>query len=303
MKKKRRPLAEATALESKLDAESANLAVRIRTLGDSLTPAEQRIIDILFSSNLLAGLDTVAKLAARARVSGPTVLRLAAKLGFESYPGFQDFLKGEIEVRLASPLQQLGSKKSKTLGGSLATEAETVFSGAIRRTLSRIDDATLKRVTALLIDPSRSISLIGGQFTHHLAEILFGHLHQLRARTHILRNGVASLQEQMVDIGRRDVLVVFDIRRYQEDIIRLAELAKQQRATIVLITDPLLSPIARSANIVLTCDLDSPSPYDSLVTCMVVVETLVAALTRATNDRSLRRLTEIEKLREAIFRK
>lgn len=286
-----------------MDTESASLAARIKTLGDTLTPAEQRIIDIVFSSNLLAGLDTVAKLASRARVSGPTVLRLASKLGFESYPDLQDFLKSEIEVRLASPLKQLGSRRSKTPGASLATDAEPVFSKAIRRTLSRIDDATLKRVTALLVDPSRSISLIGGQFTHHLAEILFGHLHQLRSRTRVLRSGVASLQEQMVDIGRRDVLVVFDIRRYQEDTIQLAELAKQRRATIILITDPLLSPIARSANIVLTCDLDSPSPYDSLVSCMVVVEIIVAALARAADERSVSRLTEIEKLRGTTFRK
>lgn len=280
-----------------MEGGELSFADRIKQHADRFTPGEQRIAEVLFSSNLLAGLDTVVKLGERARVSGPTVIRFAAKIGFDSYPDMQASLRQDIEGRLASPLDLYGRQGGGAGGDTLSLEAAEIFSQAIRKSLTRIDAVTLEKVAGLLADGSHAVYVLGGRFTHHLAEILWGHLHQLRPRAYVLRGGVVSPRDHLVDIGRRDVLVVFDIRRYQEDVIELAEFAKLRRATIVLITDPLLSPIARIANHVFTCDLDAPSPYDSLVPCMAVVELLVAALTRAASEKGRERIVEIEQLR------
>ncbi|WP_177185007.1 MurR/RpiR family transcriptional regulator [Sphingobium sp. YR768] len=272
-----------------------SFADRIKQHSDQFTPGEQRIAEVLFSTNLLAGLDTVVRLGERARVSGPTVIRFATKIGFDSYPDMQASLRLDIESRLASPLDLYGRQSGE--GDTLSAQAADIFSEAIRRSLTRIDAATLDKVANLLADGSHAVYVLGGRFTHHLAEILWGHLHQLRPRAYVLRSGVVSPRDHLVDIGRRDVLVVFDIRRYQEDVIELAEFAKLRRATIVLVTDPLLSPIARIASHVLTCDLDAPSPYDSLVPCMAVVELMIAAITRAASEKGRERIVEIEQIR------
>lgn len=272
-----------------------SFADRIKQHSDQFTPGEQRIAEVLFSTNLLAGLDTVVRLGERARVSGPTVIRFATKIGFDSYPEMQASLRLDIESRLASPLDLYGRQSGE--GDTLSAQAADIFSEAIRRSLMRIDAATLNKVANLLADGSHAVYVLGGRFTHHLAEILWGHLHQLRPRAYVLRGGVVSPRDHLVDIGRRDVLVVFDIRRYQEDVIELAEFAKLRRATVVLVTDPLLSPIARIASHVLTCDLDAPSPYDSLVPCMAVVELMIAAITRATSEKGRERIVEIEQIR------
>jgi DNA-binding MurR/RpiR family transcriptional regulator len=278
-----------------MEGGKLSFADRIKQHSDQFTPGEQRIAEVLFSTNLLAGLDTVVRLGERARVSGPTVIRFATKIGFDSYPDMQASLRLDIESRLASPLDLYGRQSGE--GDTLSTQAADIFSEAIRRSLTRIDAATLDKVANLLADGSHAVYVLGGRFTHHLAEILWGHLHQLRPRAYVLRGGVVSPRDHLVDIGRRDVLVVFDIRRYQEDVIELAEFAKLRRATIVLVTDPLLSPIARIASHVLTCDLDAPSPYDSLVPCMAVVELMIAAITRAASEKGRERIVEIEQIR------
>ncbi|SER26119.1 transcriptional regulator, RpiR family [Sphingobium sp. YR768] len=278
-----------------MEGGKLSFADRIKQHSDQFTPGEQRIAEVLFSTNLLAGLDTVVRLGERARVSGPTVIRFATKIGFDSYPDMQASLRLDIESRLASPLDLYGRQSGE--GDTLSAQAADIFSEAIRRSLTRIDAATLDKVANLLADGSHAVYVLGGRFTHHLAEILWGHLHQLRPRAYVLRSGVVSPRDHLVDIGRRDVLVVFDIRRYQEDVIELAEFAKLRRATIVLVTDPLLSPIARIASHVLTCDLDAPSPYDSLVPCMAVVELMIAAITRAASEKGRERIVEIEQIR------
>ena len=65
----------------------------------------------LLANYPVPGLETVAQFAKRAGVSGPTILRLVAKLGFASYPRFQQALRDELELRLQPPLAKMPSRK------------------------------------------------------------------------------------------------------------------------------------------------------------------------------------------------
>jgi hypothetical protein len=107
--------------------------------------------------------------------------------------------------------------------------------------------------------------------------------------------------DQLVDIGRNDVLVIFDYRRYQADTIDFARRAKERGATIVLITDPWLAPIADIArHVVLPTSVMAPSPFDSLVAGMAIVETLVAALSARLAEDGRSRIARMDTLREGF---
>jgi len=271
------------------------LAERISAAAESFTPADRRIADILISTNMLAGLETIVKLAQRSNVSGPTVLRFSAKLGFAGFADFQDAIRRDLHERLLSPLDLYGRTRAGNSG--LVANAKEIFCAGVGRTLDRLNEATLARVAELLVNPARSIYFVGGRFTHHFAEILWGHVYQMRPKAYILRSGAVSVRDLLVDLGRRDVLVAFDVRRYSSDTIEFAELAKARRASVVLFTDTLLSPIARVATQVLTCDVDAPSPYDSMVPCLALVEVVIAAIAERSGATGRRRIAEIERLR------
>ena len=81
-----------------------------------------------------------------------------------------------------------------------------------------------------------------------------------------------------MEVSRRDVVVVFDVLRYQKDTFALAESVRDRGATIVLVTDPWLSPIADIANNVLTFDVDGSSPHGSIVGCVALIEMLIASI-------------------------
>lgn len=279
----------------KLPGVHGTIAERISAAAETFTPADRRIADILASTNMLAGLETIMKLAQRASVSGPTVLRFSGKLGFGGFADFQEAIRRDIHERLLSPLDLYARAKVGDLG--LVARAKDVFCAGVTRTLDRLNEGTLARVAELLVNPARSIYFVGGRFTHHFAEILWGHIYQMRSKAYILRPGAVSMRDLLVDLGRRDVLVIFDLRRYQRDTIELAELAKSRRASVVLFTDTLLSPIARVATHVLTCDLDAPSPYDSMVPCLALMEVVIAAVAERSGTTGKRRIAEIERMR------
>jgi DNA-binding MurR/RpiR family transcriptional regulator len=100
--------------------------------------------------------------------------------------------------------------------------------------------------------------------------------------------------DALVDVGRRDVVVLFDYRRYEEATEALARAVTDRGAKIILCTDQWLSPIAALATVVLPSAVDSPSPYDSFTPSLAVLETLIAALIERSGPATAARLAQIE---------
>lgn len=69
---------------------------RIQDELDDLTRSERQLASILLQDYPMAGLQSITKLAAAARVSTPTVIRMARKLGFDGFPDLQDALREEV---------------------------------------------------------------------------------------------------------------------------------------------------------------------------------------------------------------
>lgn len=275
------------------------------TLGDvihqrtaELTRAERRVARTLFASNLMAGFDTVAGLAQRSGVSGPTVLRFANKIGFAGYADFQCALESDVAARIDSPLRLFGRSPPERRRDHLLDVAGQSFADSIEATFANLPRNEFDAAVELLADRRRTVYTSGGRFTQACAEMLHDHLCQLRPRARLIAFTPQGRADALLDLSRRDVVVVFDVRRYQTDTIALAEAASKRGATIVLVTDPWLSPIADRADHVLTLDVDAPSPYDTLVPCIALIEALVAGVVGRLGDATRRRISALEHLRE-----
>lgn len=238
----------------------ASIAERIRRDLGLLTPNERRAAHRLLADYPLAGLDTVAGFGKAAGVSAPTVLRMVAKLGFPNYGGFQKALRAELTERLATPLMKGGDV---ALGNDrLGRFAEAVIAN-IRETAANVARGEFDAVVRLLADTNRPAHVLGGQFTDPLAGYFVAHLRVLRPNVRRITGGRASWLDQLLDIGKRDAVILFDIRRYSSDLAAFAEYAVGRGAVIVLITDQWLSPISRAAAHVLPAHVGAPSIWDS----------------------------------------
>ncbi|MFD7534741.1 MurR/RpiR family transcriptional regulator [Streptomyces sp. NPDC059819] len=280
------------------------LADRIRQQLGDLSPAERRVGRVLLADYPAAGFETVATMAERARVSAPTVLRFVSRFGYKGYPDFQAGLRAETEARSASPLslyEAAGPAADERVHEeSLLAEGRRIFTTALAQTYDELPPHDLERAIELLSDPKLRITLTGGRFTHHLAHYLALHLMQLRDRISVLSERPVERTAALTGWGRRDVLIVFDYRRYEPDKTALAQLLHERGGRVILFTDTWLSPAASHCEVVLSAQVTAPSPYDSLVPTMAVIETVVAGLVRALGERAHERLREGERLaREA----
>jgi DNA-binding MurR/RpiR family transcriptional regulator len=263
---------------------------RLRRVRNELAPAEQRVVEALLVDYPMAGLGSVAELAARAGVSAPTVLRLLGKLGFSGYPEFREQLRGEVAARLFSSAAVYPAAEAER---PLA-RAESAYTDAVRETFHGLHDADVERAVEGIADPAVRVLCAGGRFSATLATHLAWYLQTLRPGVEEVPPGSGYRARSLLSVDERSVLVVFDFRPAQSETVEFATVAAERGARVLLVCDRTLSPIAPEADVVLPVAVGGPPPFDSMVGGLMVVETLVAAVAARLGDTARQRLGEFE---------
>lgn len=274
----------------------AGVAESIRRGIADCSPAERKVARVLLSAYPSAGFETVARLAERAGVSGPTVLRFVHRLGYRGFPDFQEALRHDLDERSASPLRILASRPpSDSEPQSLRDRAAAITTGTVQRTFDEVNTHDLERCVELVSHASGSVVIAGGRYSNLLGRILALHLEQLRPRVRMLSDQPSARAAMVDDLGRRDVVVLFDYRRYEEATLRLARLARERHAVLVLFTDTFLSPIASEADVVLASETAAPSPFDALTPALALIETVVAGCFERLGDAAVDRMARADR--------
>lgn len=274
---------------------AASIAERIADRMEAMPPGERRAAQTLVANYPLIGLRTVADFAARAGVSAPTILRFVARLGFQNYPDFQANLQEELAAQLQSPLIRSAVPVSSRQEGASPIADATVDN--IRETFRHVSDRQIAEIVGLLANLRLRITLVGGRFTDPIARYMAAHLTIIRPNVSHLTGQESNWRDRLIDMGKRDLLLIFDIRRYQESLIRFAEKADRRGVQTILFTDQWLSPIAGFARHVIAGRTAVPSAWDSSAALFVVAETLIAEVTQRLETESARRISEMEELR------
>lgn len=275
---------------------ASNLAEMIvARLGD-MPAGERRAAQALIANYPMLGLKTVAEFSARAGVSSPTILRFVARIGFQNYAEFQGALNDELAAQLQSPLSRTGLRALEHKGHVEPLTSATLDN--IAETFRLISPRQIDEIVALLADSRRRLHLIGGRFTDPIARYLCAHLQIIRPGVAHLAGQESMWRDRLLDMGKRDVAIVFDIRRYQPSLLRFAEKAHARGVSVVLITDRWLSPIARVASHVLPARTAVPSAWDSSAALFVVAERLIAGVTELLPEQSAARIRDMDALRD-----
>ncbi|MBO0345761.1 MurR/RpiR family transcriptional regulator [Roseibium limicola] len=276
---------------------ASSLRLEVQDRLEEFTATERKAAHALLANYPLQGLATVAQFAKGAGVSSPTILRFVARLGFPAYADFQARLRAELEAQLNTPLAR-SSVLSDKENGAEDPFVEHLLAN-LRETFANLPRVELEAMVRLLADERKTIHLIGGRFTDALARYMAAHLRIVRPDVVHVAGQHGNWLDQLIGLGPKDVVVIFDIRRYQTEIIHFAEAAAGQGATVALITDSWHSPISRVASHVLPAQVAVPSPWDSSTALMAISEMLIAGVTRVNSERSRERMQALEDLRNA----
>ncbi|WGW04727.1 MurR/RpiR family transcriptional regulator [Tropicibacter oceani] len=244
----------------------------------NLTAAERRLSATLLDDSLVAGLQSITRLAESAEVSTASVVRLARKLGFEGFSDFQNAIRDEVAARVKQPLAKLETTDVAGHCDHIISRFARAMSRNINATIDRLDVDEFEQVTDLLADPKRHIYLMGGRITRSNANYFFNHLQIIRPGVSLLDASPSVWPQSLLDMDENATLVVFDIRRYEKQLERLAKLVTQQGGNIVLFTDQWGSPIETYAAYCFRSMVEAPSSWDSTLAINFLIEALIAGI-------------------------
>ena len=281
------------------------IADRIQERLDDLPRAERQLALSILENYPASGLGPLATLAKGAHVSVPTVARMVQKLGYKGYPDFQADLRSELGAIAKGPIA-----KHETWAGAAPSEhvlnrfTEAVIDN-IRNTMAHIDPVAFDKACALVADPDRHVYVVGGRITHTLAEYLFMHLQVIRPNLTHVQSTSNTWPHYLLNSRDGDVFVIFDVRRYENNTLKLAELAYARGAKIVLFTDQWRSPVHRIADVSLSSQIIVPSAWDSATTIMLLAESMISAVETSNWDKTKDRMQDLEDIfdKTKLFRK
>jgi DNA-binding MurR/RpiR family transcriptional regulator len=101
--------------------------------------------------------------------------------------------------------------------------------------------------------------------------------------------------DHMCDIGPEDCVILFSFPRYSEMDRQALELAEDAGASIIVIADRPSAPLAAFATVLLTVDVDTNTFFNSYVGVQLVMEILMAGLSRQVGDATAEKLQRIDR--------
>jgi glucokinase len=269
-------------LRSLLSDQGSAILGQIQRARGSLSPAERRVADHVLAHPRAALSDPIAEIARAAQVSQPTVIRFCRTLGCE---GLSDF-----KLRLASGLsgtiplthtQVTGSDSVLELGVKVLGNTAS----AILQVREQLNRDNLVRAIELLAAAQRIEFFAVGHYGVVADDAQFK----------FLRFGVPSasftdprLQVLAANVLKpTDVVVIISSSGRLDDLLAVADLARQRGAPVVAITASH-SPLARKADVALIVDhvedVATHVPMVSRILHLLVIDILAVGVAMKLGD-------------------
>ena len=242
-----------------------------------MTPTERQLLNTLLDDYPIAGLGSITELAQVASVSTTTVARMLQKIGFDGFPQFQAALRAELKEMISDPIAKRDVWKADLPEEHILNRYSRQGLENQRRSLDEIDPQDFDRLCRLLSDPERTIFVSGGRITGTLARYLYLHLQMIRPHVRLVASS-GSWPHDLLDVQADDVVIAFDVRRYENSTLQLTQMCRDKGAEIVLFTDQWRSPIHRIATHVFAGRIVVPSAWDSCLPLLMLVECTIAAV-------------------------
>ncbi len=262
-------------------ASAEELRAAILERYDSLSKRLQQIARYVLDEPNEMALETLAVISERCGVQPSAIVRFAKTFG---YPGasqmqrlFRDgLLSGHAGLGYGERVRHFNEAVARKSDGGADVLSEFVEGNtlALQNLTQTVSEQDMKEAVAL-IDRAETVYVVGFRRSFPVASYLAYSLQQVNKRT-LFIDGVAGLTKQQVQtIGPRDLLIAVSYHPYAEETVQAVDMATQRGARILSISDSLVSPIAKPAELVLHVRESEVRTFRSLAASICLAQALV----------------------------
>ncbi len=256
--------------------ENKDLIAIIQQQFPKLSKGQKLIAQFILSNYDKAAFMTAGKLGEKVGVSESTVVRFADALGFDGYPKLQRSLQELIKTKLTT-VQRVEMAKEYSNDWTILKKVLKSDIENIRGTLDEINVESFEKTINRILK-ARKIYIVGLRSSIAIAEYLGFYLNIILENVNIVSYGISDVFEQILKVGKDDLVIGISFPRYSKKTFELANYAKKQGAAVVALTDSVLAPISSIADEILTIRSNMASFVDSLVAPLSIVNALIVGV-------------------------
>jgi len=270
-----------------------DLSSRINESYGKLSKGQKRLAAYITDNYDKAVFLTAAKLGETVGVSESTVVRFATHLGYKGYPEFQKALEELVKNKLNSVQRMEVTygriNQSKILDTVMRSDADKLHA-----TLAKIDEHIFD-LAVETISSAKHIYIIGLRSCAPLASFMAFYFNLIFDNVHLIQTSSASeIFEQMIRIGKDDVIIGISFPRYSMRTLKAMEFANNRNAKVITLTDSVHSPMNLYSSCNLIAESDMASIVDSLVAPLSVINALIVALCMKRQNKVAKTLETLE---------
>jgi DNA-binding MurR/RpiR family transcriptional regulator len=266
------------------------VAERIRAAGNELTTAERRVAEVILARPQAVGFGTVADLALAAGAGAATVVRLAAKLGFDGYTDLQS----SVQRDLLHQLRPAADRIRDEIGDGMMDRHLATELGNVQATLDGVDPEGLTELVARLCDLDMPVVVISGDASDGVARQFIDELALLRPGVTRLGGNEVAVRRDVSLLSTSTTVIVIDVRRYDRWVLDTVATVRARGTWIAALTDSYLSPLAASADRTFVLSAGSVGPFDSHVGTLALLNLVVTEVAGRLRSTASDRLDRVE---------
>lgn len=240
---------------------------------------------------------TASKLGETVGVSESTVVRFANALGFSGYPKFQDDLQELIKTKLTTVERVEMANRDYSTDSKILENVLKADIDNIKETLDTLEEKSYEKAVNTIIS-AKKLYIMGLRSSIYVAKYLGYYLNYILDDVIIVRMDMGEPVEQMIKLGKGDVLIVISFPRYSKKTLQVAEFAKERGAKVIALTDSYNAPTAKISDVIVTVKNNMVSFVDSLVPAFSVANALVIGVAMREKEDIMSYFNELEDIWE-----
>ncbi len=264
----------------------------------TLTPKLKSAARVILDNPNLVATTSMRALAGRAGVTPPTMVRLATTLGFENYESFRRVFQSSINKQNFEDRANWLQFTSATDGVTPIVQ-EIAESGVtnLKQFFQELDlDALSKAADIIIAAPNVYVVAAGG--IHWIACYLHYVCKMAVPQMRLPANSGNGLLEEMIPVGKDDVILAMAYRPYARHGIEASEFALSRGARMIYLTDSRAAPLASKAEVLILQKTASRQFFPSMVAVMIAIETLISVIVSKSGDSAIRSIADYSEIRE-----
>jgi DNA-binding MurR/RpiR family transcriptional regulator len=249
---------------------------------DGLSKRLQQIARYVLDEPNELALNTLAVIAERIGVQPSAIVRFAQSFGFDGATQMQRLFRDGLLSGAAAlgygervrNLSQTVGRRSKDGGAGLFSEFIEGNALALQNLSQTVSDEEMSAAVRL-VEQADTVMVVGFRRAFPVASYLAYSLQQTGKRTLFVDNVGGMSAQQVRTITPNDLLIAVSYQPYAGETVQAVETAVEQGAKVLSISDSMVSPIARQAELVLQVRESEILSFRSLSASMCLAQALV----------------------------